>query len=156
VTTSGEHRLKRYVVLVGALVVYDDAVLLLQRSSQERFLPDLWGLPAGKIRYGESPEAAVLRELKEEAGIAGTVEGFAGTVWFRSKIHNEQIGNMQLNFLVRAKDRSVVLDGANQDHAWLPIDELPSAPMRLDEFTRKSIRTALNSFENENHYSLGS
>jgi len=130
--------------------VSDDAVLLLQRSSRERFLPNLWGLPAGKIRYGESPETAVLRELQEEAGIAGTVERFAGTVWFRSKIRNEQIDNLQLNFLVRAKDRSVVLDGASQDHAWLPIEDLPSAPMSLDEFTRRSIQVALNSFESAN------
>ena len=32
-----------------------------------------WVLPKGHIKSGESPEAAVLRELKEEAGVTGEV-----------------------------------------------------------------------------------
>jgi 8-oxo-dGTP diphosphatase len=130
------------VVLVGALVVADDSVLLLQRSSRETFMPNAWGLPAGKINYGEAPEAAVLRELGEEAGITGTVHRLAGTVWFQSKVGNEVVDNMQMNFLVTPSDQNVVLDAANQRARWLPLDEVVSRPAVVDEFTRNSILDA--------------
>ena len=39
-----------------------------------------WEFPGGKIEEGESPQAALLRELKEELGIDAIVEQFLMTV----------------------------------------------------------------------------
>jgi ADP-ribose pyrophosphatase YjhB (NUDIX family) len=49
-----------------AAVITDPAgrVLLCQQSQGHR----LWGLPGGKIRNGESPIHAVIRDIREEAG----------------------------------------------------------------------------------------
>ncbi|HSX47615.1 MAG TPA: NUDIX hydrolase [Patescibacteria group bacterium] len=45
-------------------------VLLLQRSSDVIKRPQEWDLPGGKVDFNEDPNLAVLRELKEETGLA--------------------------------------------------------------------------------------
>ncbi len=48
----------------------EDGILYLVISSSDR---THWVLPKGHIQPGESPEAAALRELREEAGVTGEV-----------------------------------------------------------------------------------
>ena len=52
-----------------ALVYYGPKVLLVQRGPTAPWAPHLWGLPGGHIEPGETPAAAVVRELSEEVGI---------------------------------------------------------------------------------------
>jgi 8-oxo-dGTP pyrophosphatase MutT (NUDIX family) len=53
-------------------LVEDDArrLLFLHRAADRALGPGLWGFPAGHIEDGETPRAAALRELAEEAGAA--------------------------------------------------------------------------------------
>ena len=51
-----------------ALFVRDGRVLLGRRSPTKRFYPDVWDLIGGHARPGETPEAALLREVEEEIG----------------------------------------------------------------------------------------
>lgn len=51
-----------------ALFVRDGRVLLGRRSPAKRFYPDVWDLIGGHARPGETPEAALLREVEEEIG----------------------------------------------------------------------------------------
>jgi 8-oxo-dGTP diphosphatase len=55
-------------VVAVALVDADGRVLLAKRPA-DKSMPGLWEFPGGKIKAGESPEAALIRELKEELGI---------------------------------------------------------------------------------------
>ena len=55
-------------VAVIALVDPDGRVLIAQRPAGKH-LEGLWEFPGGKLRQGETPEAALIRELKEELGI---------------------------------------------------------------------------------------
>ena len=72
---------------VAAAVVRGNSALLVQeaRGAYE----GRWGLPKGYVDPDESIENAVLRELKEETGLEGTVEGFIG---FRSTKTSENVG----------------------------------------------------------------
>ena len=54
-----------------AVVVRDDA-LLLTRVSAIGYPPGWWALPGGGIDQGESPSAALVRELHEETGLTPT------------------------------------------------------------------------------------
>jgi 8-oxo-dGTP diphosphatase len=56
-------------VVAAALVDADGRVLLQQRPAGKT-LAGLWEFPGGKIEADETPEAALIRELEEELGIA--------------------------------------------------------------------------------------
>ena len=56
------------VVAACALVDIDGRVLLAQRP-EGRSLAGLWEFPGGKVEQGETPEEAVIRELREELAI---------------------------------------------------------------------------------------
>ncbi len=51
-----------------ALIDPDGRVLLAQRP-EGKSMAGLWEFPGGKVEPGESPEAALIRELHEELGI---------------------------------------------------------------------------------------
>ncbi|MCW2758007.1 MAG: hydrolase [Nocardioidaceae bacterium] len=57
-------------VVVGAALVEDGRVLVAHRPGQG------WELPGGKVEPGESPEAALVREISEELGCTVEVTGW--------------------------------------------------------------------------------
>ena len=57
----------------------DDRILLCHIAPSVG-VGDIWTLPGGALEYGESPEAAVLRELAEETGYKGELEGLIGVL----------------------------------------------------------------------------
>ncbi len=57
------------IVSAAALVDRDGRVLVQQRA-EGRSMAGLWEFPGGKCEAGETPEAALVRELREELGIA--------------------------------------------------------------------------------------
>ena len=61
--------MKILLVVAVALIDADDRVLIAQRP-EGKALAGLWEFPGGKIDQGERPEAALIRELQEELGIA--------------------------------------------------------------------------------------
>ncbi len=58
------------IVLVSAVALIDaDGRVLLARRPEGKEMAGLWEFPGGKLRDGETPEAALIRELHEELGI---------------------------------------------------------------------------------------
>ena len=55
-------------VAACALIDADGRVLICQRP-QGKQMAGLWEFPGGKVEPGETPEQALIRELKEELGI---------------------------------------------------------------------------------------
>lgn len=61
----------RKILLVAACALVDsDGRILLAQRPEGKSLAGLWEFPGGKIEDGETPEAALIRELEEELGIA--------------------------------------------------------------------------------------
>src|SRR5690242_15424305 len=54
--------------VVAAVIERDDRVLICRRDPNHSF-PLKWEFPGGKVEPGETPEAALARELEEELGI---------------------------------------------------------------------------------------
>ena len=72
--------------VVAAVVEHDGMVLI----ARNRAWPEkMFGLVTGFLEKGESPADAVLREVREEIGLDGTVAGFIGVYSFFQ--HNQVI-----------------------------------------------------------------
>lgn len=60
-------------LVVAAVIRKDNKYLIAQRKADSRSAPSKWEFPGGKVEFREDPEAALVRELKEELGI--TISG---------------------------------------------------------------------------------
>jgi 8-oxo-dGTP diphosphatase len=69
---------ERPVPAVGVVVLKSDEVLLVRRGTPPRL--GQWSLPGGRIEFGETVEAAALRELKEETGVEAELLGLIEVV----------------------------------------------------------------------------
>ncbi|ANT60604.1 MULTISPECIES: 8-oxo-dGTP diphosphatase MutT [Roseobacteraceae] len=58
------------IVLVSAVALIDvEGRVLLAQRPEGKSMAGLWEFPGGKVEAGETPEAALIRELHEELGI---------------------------------------------------------------------------------------
>ena len=57
------------VITVAAAIIHRDQQILLTRRKPDAHLANLWEFPGGKVEAGESLEAALQRELREELDI---------------------------------------------------------------------------------------
>lgn len=62
----------KFQVFAAAVIFDKDNRILLVKSTYQRFHP--WGLPGGSLNYGEPPEEAVIREVREETSLKVEVE----------------------------------------------------------------------------------
>ena len=57
-------------VLVAAVAMVDaDGRVLIAQRPEGKPLAGLWEFPGGKVEQGETPEQALIRELREELGV---------------------------------------------------------------------------------------
>jgi 8-oxo-dGTP diphosphatase len=61
--------------VVAAIIVRDDGRILMTQRFDDAHLGGLWEFPGGKREDGETPEAALCRELREELRIEVSVGG---------------------------------------------------------------------------------
>ena len=69
---------RKIIKVVAAIIRRGDSVLATQRGYGD--YKDWWEFPGGKIETGETPEAALIREIREELDTEIAVEGFLTTV----------------------------------------------------------------------------
>jgi 8-oxo-dGTP diphosphatase len=56
-------------IVVAAALIDGDGRVLIQQRPPGKNMAGLWEFPGGKVDAGETPEAALVRELSEELGI---------------------------------------------------------------------------------------
>lgn len=114
-------------LLVAACALIDpDGRVLLARRPEGKKMAGLWEFPGGKMQPGETPEAALIRELQEELGVdvaATCLAPFA----FASHPYETFHLLMPLFLCRRWKGRPQGREG--QTLAWVRPDKLAEYPM---------------------------
>lgn len=122
-------------VTVGALIVGPSGRVLLIRTHK---WGDRWGVPGGKVDWGESLLDAVHREVHEETGL--TLEevrwGPTQEAVFHPEFHREA-HFVLVNVIARADGERVRLNDEAQAFRWC--DPAEAAALDLNEPTRKLI-----------------
>jgi ADP-ribose pyrophosphatase YjhB (NUDIX family) len=128
------------VVTVGALIFNAPGQALMIRT---RKWSHLWGIPGGKIKFGERSVEALRREIKEETGLDIEEIKF---VFVQDCIHSKEFYRdahfVLLNYTCRcAGEPRVQLNDEAQEFRWLSIDD--ALAMELNQPTRILIETVL-------------
>jgi 8-oxo-dGTP diphosphatase len=114
-------------VVCVALVDADGRVLLAQRPPGKP-MAGLWEFPGGKVHPGESPEAALIRELKEELGIDTAASCLAP---FTFASHRYESFHLLMPMYVCRKWQGTATPLEGQRLAWVRpgrFDEYPMPP----------------------------
>lgn len=113
---------KKPIVLVSAVALIDpDDRVLLARRPEGRSMAGLWEFPGGKVEPGETPEAALMRELDEELGI-GTWASCLAPLAFAS--HGYEDFHLLMPLFVCRKWEGTPRPREGQDLAWVKKPDL--------------------------------
>ena len=115
-------KMATYVAVIG-VVKLDDRVLLLKRNARRKTSPNKWQTPSGFMNEGESAEEAVLREVKEETSLDGTIKK-SGSAF---EVVDEWARWIIVPFLISVKSDKVVIDTKeHSEFRWVKVDEVSS------------------------------
>ena len=144
-----DHRPFRHQRLGAYALVRRGEDVLLTRISERGFHTGSWTLPGGGVEHGESPRAAVLRELREECGMDGSVgelvavhdDHFSGTA---PSGRYEDFHAVALAFEVTVEDSAepvlTELDGTADAGAWVPIADIRSGALPVLDLVHEALR----------------
>lgn len=114
-------------VLVAAVVLVDpDGRVLLSRRPEGKAMAGLWEFPGGKVEQGETPEAALIRELSEELDI-GTWESCLAPLTFASHGYDEF--HLLMPVFICRKWTGIATGQEGQKLAWVRPAALRDYPM---------------------------
>ena len=114
-------------VLVAAVALIDvDGRVLIAQRPQGKAMAGLWEFPGGKVEPGETPERALIRELKEELGIDVT-EACLAPLTFASHAYDDFYLLMPLYACRRWN--GYVHPHEHADVKWVYPQELTEYPM---------------------------
>ena len=122
------------IVTVGGLISNDAGQVLMVRTHK---WSNLWGVPGGKIKWGETSTAALQREIQEETGLRVTDIQF---VLAQDCIHSKEFYRdahfVLLNYTCRCPgEPAVKLNDEAREFRWVTMEQALALP--VNQPTRK-------------------
>jgi mutator protein MutT len=107
--------MKKEVALL--MVVKDNKILLFKRSETDESNPGKWAMVGGGVDAGETPEQALTREVKEEAGVF--LQNF-------TNLKKYEYGNVILNvfYTNTFDDENIKLNKEHTEYKYYTMEEL--------------------------------
>jgi len=113
----------RPMLLVAACALIDsDGRVLLARRPEGKTMAGLWEFPGGKLHPGETPEVALIRELKEELGIDVSAACLAP---FAFASHAYERFHLLMPLYLCRRWKGVATPRENQTLKWVRPERLP-------------------------------
>lgn len=107
-------------IIASGLVERDGKFLLMKDTLEDG--KEYWIVPGGHVEFGETIEAAAMRELKEETGLDTTKLSFLG---FKEAIHTgHNYHTIIFFFLAKSSGENVVLDKEGTEARFFTRDEM--------------------------------
>ena len=137
---------------VRAIVIKDNKLLVMHRN---KFGHEYYTLVGGGVKAGETPEHALVREVREETGLQAT---------HARHVFTEEAGDpygLQLVFLCVCDDGEVALSPHSEEahinamgrnlHTpmWLPLSELPQVVFRSTKLKEAILHAVKNGFPDQ-------
>jgi phosphoglycolate phosphatase-like HAD superfamily hydrolase/ADP-ribose pyrophosphatase YjhB (NUDIX family) len=115
------------IVTVGAVIGDGRGEVLMIRTHK---WSNLWGIPGGKVKFGETSEEALTRELKEETNLDISDIRF---VLVQDCIHSTEFYRdahfVLLNYTCKSNSREVRLNDEAEEFRWLSPDAALALPL---------------------------
>ena len=132
-----------------ASIIQDNKILLINRVSGS--YTGKWALPGGKIEQQEHLSQAIIREIKEEAGIKSTFKNFLGVVSEHLVENNQIIQHFLLNVCsLEAQDMNIV-EGNEGKLNWFDLDSIDELREKIIPSDYLIIQKIIKSQE-KNHF----
>lgn len=115
----------QFFVALKGIIVKDNRILVLKRSSREEVYVNLWDIPGGRMHFGEAPHSSLKREILEETGLAVEIK-HPFKIWSFHADESTQIVGITL--ICRYIEGEVTLSHEHTEYRWI----LPQEFERLD------------------------
>jgi mutator protein MutT len=138
----------KFIVGVAFVIERDGAILMLRRSRTKDHAPGEWEFGSGRVEYGEHPEDAVHREVREETGLEiDIIEPVATFHFYRGAAREEAVG---ITFWCRYRTGELVLSNEHDQAIWASWTEakalasFPGGAEAIDRVARRRAEVAGN------------
>lgn len=136
---------ERPVLAVSAAVIRDGRVLIVRRARKPAL--GLYTLPGGGVEAGETLHAAVMREVREETGLAVEPVALAG---YREAVARDEAGRVSAHYVIlpfaaRWIAGEPTLNAELSEARWLRPEEIAS--LQTTEGLAEIVATAFERME---------
>jgi 8-oxo-dGTP diphosphatase len=132
-------------LLVGAVSVFvfrGDRLLALRRSARSEAAAGAWDAVSGRLRAGEHPRDAAVREAREETGLEVRVDD-APLVAYTAK--RAEAPMLVVAYRAESAPGEVTISAEHDEFAWMTVDEFARAchfPLLVEAARRAAARGA--------------
>lgn len=119
--------MKQFGVATKAIIVNERGqYLVLRKSDVEEINPNTYDIPGGRMEFGEKPEEALHREVKEETGLEVDILTIFNTWSFEKDDTFQLVG---IDFLCLYKKGKEKLSREHDEFLWLSKSEVEKLDM---------------------------
>ncbi len=128
----------KIVVAVKGILLKDGRALIMKRADDDDIGGGTWEFSGGKLEFGESPEEALKREFKEEAGVDVEVKKLLYVTSFKTN-PNRQV--VLITYLCECEGSDVKLSPEHSEYMWANREEVKSrvAPGIADDISANEL-----------------
>ena len=132
-------------ITVGGLLVKDNKVLVVRRSSAEPYLTGYYELPGGKVDFGDHPKESIEREFMEEVNLK-----IIALYPYRVFTYVSDKGNrhtVELVYFVKIDDdvKNIKLREEHDDFKWISVDEVNT--LQISDEIKTNIKIGFKEIE---------
>jgi len=132
-------------ITVGGLLIKDDKVLVVRRSSAEPYLTGYYELPGGKVDFGDHPKESLEREFMEEVNLKViALHPYRVFTYISDKGNRHTV---ELVYFVQLDDdiKNIKLSEEHDDFKWISAEEVDD--LQISDEIKMNIKVGFKEIE---------